>query len=213
MRRKFFSIPAMIALAFAVAFAQQPGTTAPSVDRLRQVVTYLAADALEGRRTGTPGANEAAQYIAGEFNRLGLLRAVFPAARATRPTRSSIESLTLYFQPFPYVSKVELGKNNSFFVNPGRADDTAQFLVGEDWMPLGFSTNGSIKNAEVVFAGYGISSPELKYNDYALSNAKDRIAIVFAAHLMATIRTVNLCKQDRFVSRPPRRAQPVLARF
>src|SRR5882724_2020671 len=152
MRRKFFFVPSMIVLAFAVAFAQQPGTTAPSVDRLRQIVTYLASDALDGRRTGTAGANEAANYIAGEFSRLGLRAAVPPAL----PTRARVESLTRYFQAFPYVSKVELGKNNLFFVNPGRADDMAQFAVGEDWMPLGFSTNGSIKSAETVFAGYGI---------------------------------------------------------
>jgi len=31
-----------------------------------------------------------------------------------------------------------------------------------------------------VFAGYGISSAELKYDDYATSNAKGRVAIVFA---------------------------------
>ncbi|HXI75054.1 MAG TPA: M20/M25/M40 family metallo-hydrolase, partial [Pyrinomonadaceae bacterium] len=172
----FFFVPAIITLTFAVAFAQQPSTTAPSVDRLRQVVTYLASDALEGRRTGTPGANDAARYIAGEFNRLGLRAAVQPGP----PSRTRVEGGSRYFQSFPYVSKVELGKNNLFFINPGRADDTAQFMIGEDWMPLGFSTNGSIKNAEVVFAGYGISSAELKYNDYAVSNAKDRIAVVFA---------------------------------
>ena len=47
-------------------------------------------------------------------------------------------------------------------------------------MPLGFSSNASVKSAEIVFAGYGISSAELKYDDYAVSNAKGRVAIVFA---------------------------------
>src|SRR6266849_3946861 len=47
-------------------------------------------------------------------------------------------------------------------------------------MPLGFSSNGEVKNAEMVFAGYGISSAELKYDDYAVSNVKNRVAIVFA---------------------------------
>src|SRR4029434_8572287 len=47
-------------------------------------------------------------------------------------------------------------------------------------MPLGVSTNASISKAETVFAGYGISSGELKYNDYAISDAKGRVAIVFA---------------------------------
>jgi len=32
----------------------------------------------------------------------------------------------------------------------------------------------------MVFVGYGISSAELKYDDYAVSNVKDRVAIVFA---------------------------------
>jgi aminopeptidase YwaD len=45
---------------------------------------------------------------------------------------------------------------------------------------LGFSSNGSLKSAEMVFAGYGISSSELKYNDYGVSNTKDRVAIIFA---------------------------------
>jgi aminopeptidase YwaD len=158
------------------ALAQQPSSSTPSVDRLRQVISYLASDALEGRRTGTPGANDAAHYIAGEFNRYGLR----PGLQIARPARTRGENQARYLQPFPYVSEVELGNNNLFFVNPGRADDTARFRVGEDWMPLGFSSNASIKGAEMVFAGYGISSAELKYDDYAASNPKGRVAIIFA---------------------------------
>lgn len=166
----------LIAALFIGAVAQQPGST-PSVDQLRQVVTYLASDALEGRRTGTQGAIDAANYVAGEFARFGL-KAGMQVTRGGSRTRA--EARSRYLQPFPYVAKVELGQNNLLFVNPGRADDMAQFMVSEDWLPLGFSTNGSVKNAEMVFAGYGISSSELKYDDYAVSYAKDRVAIVFA---------------------------------
>ena len=163
----------LLVASFSVsALAQQP---TPSVDRLRQVIAYLASDALEGRRTGTPGANDAAHYIAGEMNRYGLR----PGIQMARPARTRGENQARYLQPFPYVAGIELGKNNLFFVNPGRANDTAQFLVGQDWMPLGFSSNGELKSAEMVFAGYGISSAELKYDDYAVSNVKDRVAIVF----------------------------------
>jgi Zn-dependent M28 family amino/carboxypeptidase len=174
------SIRALLVLLLAAllsvsAFAQQPASSTPSVDRLRQVIAYLASDALEGRRTGTPGANDAAHYIAGEFNRYGLR----PGLQIARPARTRGETQSRYLQPFPYVSSVELGSNNLLFVNPGRADDTAQFLVGEDWIPLGFSTNASVKSGEMVFAGFGISSAELKYDDYAVSNAKGRVAIIF----------------------------------
>src|SRR5437764_11538942 len=109
MSRKFFFVPAIITLTFAVAFAQQPSTTAPSVDRIRQVITYLASDALEGRRTGTPGANDAARYIAAEFNRLGLR----PGIQLTEPARTRGENQSAYQQPFPYVSQAELGRANS----------------------------------------------------------------------------------------------------
>lgn len=173
-RRQLLSLLWLIALVVS-ALAQQPTSSTPSVDRLRQVISYLASDALEGRRTGTPGANDAAHYIAGEFNRYGLR----PGLQIARPARTRGENQSRYLQPFPYVSSVELGKDNLFLVNPGRADDIAYFKVSEDWMPLGFSSNAKIQNAEVVFAGYGISSAELKYDDYAASNCRDRIAIAF----------------------------------
>ena len=163
----------MIALAFVVAFAQQPGASSSSVDRLRQVITYLASDALEGRRTGTPGANEAARYIAGEFARLGLRAAVQPA----RPTRSRVESLTRYFQPFPYVASVDLGKGNA--VSVSKKDTSFELRVGEDWMPLGFSSNGRVGPLQITFAGYGITDAELKYNDYP-TTVKDKIAFILS---------------------------------
>jgi aminopeptidase YwaD len=175
MKFKRLSLAFLLLLALVIGiFAQQ--SSQPSVNRLQQIISYLASDALEGRRTGTPGANDAAHYIAGEFSLLGLR----PATQMAGAARTRGEIRARYLQPFPYVSKVELGKNNSLFVIAGRADDAAQFAVGEDWMPLGFSTNGEIKNAEIVFAGYGISSAELKYDDYAASNVKDRVAIAFA---------------------------------
>jgi len=174
MRRKIFALLSIIGLTFAVALGQQPSANAPSVERLRQIVTYLASDPLEGRRTGTPGAIEAANYIAGEFKRLRL----HSWAEATRGLTA--RDWSPYLQFFPYISSVALGDKNLFFVNPGKADDMMQFKVGEDWMPLGFSTNASINKAETIFAGYGISSAELKYNDYGATDAKDRVAVVFA---------------------------------
>src|SRR5436305_1369803 len=68
-------------LAFAIvsstALAQQKTSdrSVPDVERLRAHITYLASDKLEGRRTGTPGAEEAARYVADEFKRPGAARA------------------------------------------------------------------------------------------------------------------------------------------
>src|SRR5260370_23388397 len=109
MIRKSCNLALVIALTFTAAFAQQASSTTTSVDRLRQVITYLASDALEGRRTGTPGANDAAHYIAGEMNRFGLR----PGIQIARPARTRAENLARYLQPFPYVSHAELGRANS----------------------------------------------------------------------------------------------------
>lgn len=169
---------AIAILAISSVAQQRTATNVPSVERLRAHIEYLAADKLEGRRTGTPGANLAAEYIAREFSRYGLRR----SNGYDTPGMSILEadSPKRYLQEFPYVAGVELGEHNLFYVNPGKADDMAQFRVGEDWMPLGFSSNGKVHGAEMVFAGYGISSAELKYDDYSASSASDRVAIVFA---------------------------------
>src|SRR5256884_2276515 len=113
---------------FIGVFAQQSGQ--PSVNRLQQIISYLASDALEGRRTGTPGANDAAHYIAGEFSLLGLR----PAIQMARPARTRGENRAQFLQPFPYVASVELGKNNLIAFDPERGpDDLTGFTVGKDW--------------------------------------------------------------------------------
>src|SRR3989454_12530099 len=117
MHRRFFNLSLTIILALSVAaIAQQPApTNVPSVERLRAHIEYLASDKLEGRRTGSPGANLAAEYIAREFSRYGLRRSI----GRDLPGMSILEadSPRRYMQEFSYVAGVELGKNNLLSVN------------------------------------------------------------------------------------------------
>jgi hypothetical protein len=167
----------LFAVLSVVALAQKPFVQLkPSADRLRETVTYLASDALEGRRTGSPGANDAAHYIAGEFQRLGLK----PGSPVTQGTRLKGEMLARYQQRFPYVAGVSLGKNNLFSVNGEGPNEPAQLSVGEDWMPLGFSSKGEIKKATYAFVGYGITAAEQNYDSYAGHNTKDTVAVALA---------------------------------
>src|SRR6266496_2121786 len=124
MHRKFFNLVLVISLAIGVAFAQQSApANAPSVERLRAHIEFLASDKLEGRRTGSPGANEAAEYIAREFSRYGLRRSI----GRDLPGMSHLEadSPKRYMQEFPYVAGVELGKGNklSFFAADASVTD------------------------------------------------------------------------------------------
>jgi Zn-dependent M28 family amino/carboxypeptidase len=173
-------ISVLVALVVAISIAaggQQTQTqNAPSIERLRAHIEYLASDKLEGRRTGSPGANLAAEYIAREFSRYGLRRSI----GYDTPGMSILEadSPNRYLQRFPYVVGVELGNNNLLLVKSESA--TMQARVGDDWTPLGFSSSNRLDSASVVFAGYGITSSELKYDDYAATNAKDKAAVVFS---------------------------------
>jgi peptidase M28-like protein/PDZ domain-containing protein len=174
----------LISLGAAVALGQQSREIldSPAVDRLRAHITYLASDKLEGRRTGSAGANMAAEYIAREFSRYGLRR----SNGYDTPGMSILEadSPRRYWQEFPYVAGAELGRSNQLRVKlvptSHETNPSLNLQVGEDWMPLGFSTNARLENAEMAFAGYGISSAELKYDDYSISSAKDRVAIILA---------------------------------
>ena len=70
--RKTNALISFLCLALAALFSVSALAQQPNAERLRTHVTYLASDKLEGRRTGTPAAMDAANYIAEEFLRLGL---------------------------------------------------------------------------------------------------------------------------------------------
>jgi Zn-dependent M28 family amino/carboxypeptidase len=164
--RLFFGVSILVATISLAIVGQQPvPAESASVELLQKHVSYLASDALDGRRTGTEGANSAATYIAGEFSRLGLRP---PAQTASRP------KLTRYEQPFPYVAGVELGKKNSLSLS-----NAATLRVGEDWMPLGLAANGVVDGTSAVFVGFGITAAELNYDDYkgTITNGKVAIAL------------------------------------
>src|ERR1051326_3471377 len=106
MRQKFLSLALVLALAFSAVAQRQAKDSAPSVERLRAHVSYLASDKLEGRRTGSAGATSAAEYVAREFSRLGLRRSI----GRDLPGMSILEadSPHRYMQEFPFVAGVEL---------------------------------------------------------------------------------------------------------
>jgi aminopeptidase YwaD len=156
-------------LLLAVSSVAQQAETEPSAAKLQQHVSYLASDALDGRRTGTAGANEAAKYIAAEFARLGV-----EPAPSTNIRKINVMSAR-YLQTFPYIGRVELGKNNVLSIRTGA---TVNFRVGEDWMPLGISPNQKLDLTGVVPAGYGITANELNHNDYKGAYSKTQVAVI-----------------------------------
>ena len=130
-----------------------------SAERITKHVQFLASDKLQGRRAGTPAADEAAAYIGKEFRRYGL-----------KPASSSG-----FLQPFTFVSAVKLGEGNSFQAKT--ASGPRAFKVGEDFMPLAFSSPEPAAG-DLVFVGYGISAPELGFDSYSGIDPKGKLVII-----------------------------------
>jgi hypothetical protein len=133
----------------------------PAIDSERYLahIKHLSSEQFRGRFTGAPELDNAAKYIAGQFEQIGLK----PAG-----------SLNGYLQTFRLTTKSKLGDKNALAT---RIDGKRESLKSEDFTPLYFSGSAKVA-APVVFAGYGITAPDLDYDDYAGLDVKDKIVIV-----------------------------------
>ncbi len=168
-RKGIFSL-ALAGLLASTLAAQTP-TAPPVAERdLRQHVQHLAADDMEGRRTGEKGSIAASGYIANVFAKNRIKGGVVDAAGKRG-----------YLQQFPFVTGVELAADGNSVAIEFTDDKGHRSKIGEDdrVRPTGFSANGEAANAPIVFAGYGISSEELKYDDYNGVDAKGKVVLVF----------------------------------
>ena len=120
-------------------------------DAIRAHMRFLADDALEGRKPGTRGFALAANYVQAQLEALGLK----PAG----------ENGT-YRQAVPLRRwQVREGASSLAISRNGKEQPLAygrQFILS----PNPDLPTGDV-NAPVVFVGYGVSAPELDYDDYA----------------------------------------------
>ncbi|NDA67272.1 MAG: M20/M25/M40 family metallo-hydrolase, partial [Verrucomicrobia bacterium] len=131
---------------------------------LRNQVSYLASEDLEGRLTGTVGAQKAATYIAEYFKLIGL---------------APLQPASDFFQPFEFSSGVRVLTNqNSATLHAAAAPAT--LALDKDFRPLAFTANGTVEG-EVVFAGYGLSVPGKLgegYDSYAGLDVSNKVVLV-----------------------------------
>ncbi|HXT32391.1 MAG TPA: M28 family peptidase, partial [Vicinamibacterales bacterium] len=159
--------PIVLLLAFAAVALGAAQDRAPSNDlitkqALKADLFFLASDDLQGRLTNTPGNRIAADWIAQRFERMGLA----PGG----PDAS-------FFQPYDLMVET-LGpvEGNTMAIAPAAAA-APPLKYGADFYPQRFSAATSAKG-EVVFAGFGITSPERSYDDLKGADLRGRIALV-----------------------------------
>jgi hypothetical protein len=135
-------------------------TTAPSSPAawaMKESLAYLASDELEGRGLDTPGINLAAAYIAGDFHGAGL---------------KPLPGMADYFQRFDMTTADGVAPETNLSINGKTLN------LKEDYNPLSFSAE-KVFDAPAVFVGYGITSKEHAYDDYAGLDLKGKVAVAW----------------------------------
>ncbi|HEY3770304.1 MAG TPA: M28 family metallopeptidase [Candidatus Angelobacter sp.] len=124
-------------------------------------VKILAADNMEGRETGSPGLRKAQEYVVEQFKHAGL-----------EPAGSKS-----FYQPVQLVSRQIVEKDSSLdLVHNGQVEP---LILGDDAI---FSTRVDLApslDAPLVFAGYGLTIPEMNYNDLAGLDLRDKVVVIF----------------------------------
>ncbi|WP_234735713.1 M28 family peptidase [Tellurirhabdus bombi] len=133
------ALPSLAQSTAASAVAKLPEARLSSVE-LEAQLRFLAADELQGRRTGEPGNLVAARYIAEQFRLLGL-----------KPAPGQTD----YFQPVPFLRSQSVANGT--------------MVVGRDTLRQGTQMvvmNGQPTNvtSETVYVGYGLTDAADGYN-------------------------------------------------
>jgi hypothetical protein len=147
---------------------------------IRATMSFLADDLIQGRQPGTRGFAIASRYIETRFMALGLQ----PGGEANS-----------YIQPVPLKKGITVTEASSLTLEPGGPTrpaapgptTTASTITGAAALTYGrdFFLGPNLVNpvsevkAPLVFIGFGVYAPELKYDDYQKTDVKGKIVVYF----------------------------------
>ncbi len=144
-------------------------------------IAYLADDRLKGRQPGTEGYQMAVDYVTKQLRDLG----VAPAGDGGT-----------------YVQKVLLRRA---FLQPGAtltvrdaAGAMPALVAGQDYIiyPNPELPATTVTDAPLAFAGFGISAPELGYDDYAGLDVRGKVVVIVRGAPRPFASTVAAASQD-----------------
>jgi hypothetical protein len=150
-------------------------------DAIKAHIAYLADDRLQGRKAGTPGYQMAVDYVTKQLKDLGAQ----PAGEGGT-----------------YIQKVRLRraflKSDAAFATRDAKGAVLPLAAGQDYVvyPNPELPATSVSNAPLAFAGFGISAPELGYDDYAGLDVKGKIVVIVRGAPRTFASTVASASQD-----------------
>ncbi len=161
-----------VVLALAVAAADPPAPLSKdlkaALETIRPMDGYeytrtLASKEFAGRLTGHEGYTAAAKWAARKFAAWGL-----------KPLSAKDGYLQPYPSPVTVVDKAEM----TLLVPDGQGMKEMKLVPEKEFLPLLFTASGE-REGGLVFAGWGISAPDLNYDDYAGLEVKGKFVFCF----------------------------------
>jgi hypothetical protein len=146
-----------------VAPRLQTGLNAIRESDLRSNLTFIAGDGLAGRMSLEPGDDAAAEWVVSEFAKAGLQ----PAATDASGKPSFLQAVPLVeYKPDPSATTLSLSRKEG---------------APQQWhapaVSGAFRDNVDVSGG-VVYVGYGITAPELNYDDYANVDVRGKIVLL-----------------------------------
>jgi len=123
--------------------------------------TELTSAKYGGRLSGSPGYQAAAQWVAGQLQKAGV-----------KPGLN--DGTYLQFFPNAYSDVLNQGSVTLF---AGENNPKKEYKFPDDYFPGSNSASGKV-SGEIVYVGFGISAPELGYDDYKDIDVKGKILLM-----------------------------------
>ncbi len=149
--------------AAVVGAAARSAASAITPEVIAAHTKFLASDLLEGRGPGTRADALAREYVAAQFEQMGLK----PAAPGGG-----------WVQKVPLVGITPRVPETLTVAGPGGR--TASFKYRDDFMaaPGVQQPRAEISDAEIVFVGYGIVAPEYQWDDFKDVDVKGKVLLI-----------------------------------
>jgi hypothetical protein len=140
----------------AITAAEQKLVDNVTIASIKEAVSALAADEMQGRGTAQPGGDKAAAYLADRFAKLGL---------------KPLGDRNTYLQAIKFRETQFLPQTAFTF-----GDQSLKF--GTDYFVMPPLTGDKNINAKMVFVGYGTSFPFLQRNDLGDTDLRGKIVVL-----------------------------------
>jgi Peptidase family M28/PA domain len=121
----------------------------------------LSSEKYKGRLSGSPGYQAAASWVADQLKQAGIKPGLADGT---------------YFQWFPN-SYCDVLTPGSITLLQGMNNQQKEYRFPDDYYPGSNSASGTV-SGEVVYVGFGISAPELNYDDYRNIDVKGKIVLM-----------------------------------